>query len=320
MPDTIDEQLAIYLTDAHAIELQALVQVKRAPKLAGDPQIAAAFEQHIGETEQHERFVRSRLEAMSWSPVPHKDIAGKLTGIGFALFARSQPDTPGKLVAHAFSYEHMELAAYDLLKLVAERSEDRETLLTAELIAKDERAMIERLSSSFDASLRELARDDTDKQLNKYLADAHAIEQQALQLLSRGPELAGADELASAYEEHRLETERHSQLVEDRLRARGGKPNALKDAAMRLGALNWGIFFAAQVDTPAKLAAFAYAFEHLEVAAYELLARVATRVGDRDTVSAVDAILLEERAAAARIHQHFDEALDASLREAGVRA
>ena len=33
MPTTLDEQLAIYLTDAHAIELQALVQVKRARKL-----------------------------------------------------------------------------------------------------------------------------------------------------------------------------------------------------------------------------------------------------------------------------------------------
>ncbi len=100
--------------------------------------------------------------------------------------------------------------------------------------------------------------------------------------------------------------------------ARGGKPSALKDAAMRLGALNWGTFFGAQVDTPAKLAGFAYAFEHLEVAAYELLGRVAARAGDRETRATADAILLEERAAAARIHALFDRALEASLYEAGV--
>jgi ferritin-like metal-binding protein YciE len=92
----------------------------------------------------------------------------------------------------------------------------------------------------------------------------------------------------------------------------------IKDAVMRLGALNLGTFFGAQVDAPVKLAAFAYAFEHLEVASYELLGRLAARAGDEDTVSASQAILLEERAAAARIHSQFDRALDASLEEAGV--
>jgi ferritin-like metal-binding protein YciE len=320
--ESIEEQLAIYLTDAHAIELQALVQVKRAPKIAGDPQIAEAFQKHIGETERHERFVTDRLEAMSWSSVPQKDIAGKVTGVGFALFARFQPDTPGKLVAHAFSYEHMELATYDLLMRLAVRAGDEDTRLTSEMIAKEERTMIERLSGLFDraadASLRELEVEDIGKQLNKYLGDAHAIEQQALQLLAKGAKLAGAEELADAYEEHRTQTERHSRLIEERLGARGEKPSKLKDAAMRLGALNWGGFFAAQVDTPAKLAGFAYAFEHLEVAAYELLSRVARRAEDQETASTADTILLEERAAGARIHELFDQALDASLQEAGV--
>jgi hypothetical protein len=48
-----------------------------------------------------------------------------------------------------------------------------------------------------------------------------------------------------------------------------------KDGALRLGALDRGVFFAAQPDTPAKLAGFAYAVENLEIVAYELLLRVA---------------------------------------------
>jgi hypothetical protein len=52
---------------------------------------------------------------------------------------------------------------------------------------------------------------------------------------------------------------------------------------MRLGALNWGGFFAVQPDTRAKLAGFAYAFEHLEIGAYELLRRVAQRGRLRDS-------------------------------------
>jgi ferritin-like metal-binding protein YciE len=322
MAMTIEQQLAIYLTDAHAIELQALVQVKRARKVAGDPEIAAAFDEHVRETERHKHYVADRLMALSWAPVPQKDLAGKLSGIGMALFARFQPDTPGKLVAHAYSYERMEMALYDLLERLAQRAMDPDTAMTARMIGEEERAMSDRLMNLFDraveASLGELGPDDLGKQLNKYLADAHAIEQQAAQLLKKAPELAGVKELADAFEAHLDQTERHSELLEARLEARAGSPSTLKDAALRLGALNLGMFFKAQPDSPAKLAAFAYAFEHLEVAAYELLKRAAARAGDEETVAAADTILVEERAAAAKVHEQFDHALDASLEEAGV--
>jgi ferritin-like metal-binding protein YciE len=322
MATTAEEQLAIYLTNAHSIELQALVQVERAREIAGDPKLAAAFEKHVGETQRHERFVRSRLEALSWAPVPHKDLAGTATGVGFALFARFQPDTPGKLAAHAYSYEHMELAAYDLLGRLAKRVEDSETELMAHMIEQDERKMAERLEACFDravdASLRELGAEDVGDQLDKYLADAHAIEQQAIALLKKGPKIAGVKELADAFEDHLEETNEHSALLDQRLEARGSGPSKLKDSVLRLGALNWGAFFQAQTDTPAKLAGFAFAFEHLEIAAYELLKRVAARAGDEETISMAEKILLQERNAAGRIHSLFDYALDASLQEAGI--
>src|SRR5919206_364788 len=137
-----------------------------------------------------------------------------------------------------------------------------------------------------------------DEQLTAYLSDVHALEEQALPQMRAAPDMAGDPELAAAFRSHLAETERreHQRLVEQRLEARGGSPSALKDAAMRLGALNWGAFFAAQPDTPAKLAAFAYAFEFLEVGGYELLKRVARRDGDAETERLADQILGEERA------------------------
>lgn len=324
MATSLDQQLSISLTDVHAIELQALEQVKRARKVAGDPELEAAFAEHTRETERHRTYVEDRLMARSWAPVPQKDISGKVSGVGMALFARFQPDTPGKLAAHAYSYERMELAAYDLLARLADRADDSATALTARMIGQEERAMADRLAALFDravdASLRELETDDVGKQLDKYLADAHAIEEQAAKLLQKAPQQAGAEELATAFEEHLEETQRHGELVEQRLGARGGSPSAIKDAALRLGALNLGMFLKAQTDTPAKLAAFAYAFEHLEVAAYELLKRVAARAGDDETVAMANEILFDERAAAARVHSLFDQALEASLQEAGVKA
>lgn len=323
-PTNIDEQLTKYLTDVHSIEEQALAQMRAAPDLAGDATLAGAFSAHELETEDHERLVRERLEARDATPSKLKDVAATVTGKGFVLFARSQPDTPGKLVAHAFSYEHMEEAAYDLLARLAEDAGDMETAQMARRIAEQERTMARRLAESFDraveASLRELGSADLREQLVKYLADAHAIESQAIQLLEKGPKLAGTSGLAAAYEEHLAETREHERLVARCLKSHGAGPSKLKDAALRLGALNWGLFFQAQPDTPAKLAAFAYAFEHLEIAAYELLSRVAQRAGDAETEAIAMQILADERSAAERIRSEFPNALDASLHEQGIGA
>ena len=316
-PENLQDQLTKYLTDAHSIEEQALAQMRAAPKLASDPEIADAFTKHLRETEDHERLVRDRLEARDAEPAIVKDLVGTVTGKGFVAFARSQPDTTGKLVAHAFSYEHMELAAYELLGRIAGLAGDNQTAGVAARIAEQERSMGKRLEGLFDraveASLREVADDDLPHQLDKYLAEAHAIEVQSLKLLEKAPFLAGCSELASLYEEHRIETQEHESLLTRRLNARDASPSRLKDAAMRLGALNWGAFFQAQPDTPAKLAAFAYAFEHLEIAAYELLRRAADRASDGETALLAVGILADERSAAQRIHARFEQALDASL-------
>ena len=321
---SFDEQLNKYLTDAHSIEKQALTQMKAAPKIAGDPAIEAAFAEHLTETEGHERLVRARLEARDASPSLLKDTAGTVTGVGFALFAKFNPDTPGKLVNHAYSYEHMELAAYDLLSRIAQRAGDTETAELATRIGREEQAMAKRLAGLFDraaeASLRDQQPDDLAEQLNSYLSDAHAIEAQAIELLSKGPDIVGQGELANAMEEHLVETHEHQRLIEQRLEARGASPSKLKDAAMRLGALNWGGFFGAQPDTPAKLAGFAYAFEHLEIGAYELLRRVAQRAGDSETVAAAERILGEEHEAARKLHSLFDAAVDTALEAQGVGA
>jgi ferritin-like metal-binding protein YciE len=324
MPDTIEEQLVKHLTDAHSIEEQALQQMRVAPRLSGDSELAQAFREHLRETEDQERRVRARLEAHGADPSKVKDLMARAGGVGMVMFARSQPDTPGKLTSHAYSYEHMEMAAYDLLALVAERAGDAETAETARSIREQEAAMADRLAARFDraveASLRTVGPDDLGDQLNKYLADAHAIEAQALQLLALGPKIAGESGLASVLSRHLDETRAQQEAVRERLRVRGGRPSRFKDFALRGGGVNVGGFFGAQPDTPAKLAGFAFAFEHLEIASYEQLKRVAQRAGDEETVALADRILPEERAAAEAVREQFGPAVEASLEAQGVAA
>lgn len=318
----IQEQLDAYLADAHSIEEQALVQMRLAPRLAGSGPLAAAFREHLAETERHERLVRERMKARGASPSRFKDLVMKAGGAGFALFAKSQPDTPGKLVAHAYSYEHLELASYELLLRVAQRAGDQQTAEMARTIRDEERAMAERLGGSFDvavtASLDAVKRDDLDSLLGSYLADAHAIENQAIGLLKRATDIGGDERMTSMYAEHLDETMRQQEIVEERLRAHGRGPSRFKDAAMKAGAINWGTFFQGQPDTPGKLAAFAYAFEHLEIGGYEQLMRVAERAGDQETVTAAEQILGQERAAAEKLAASFDHATELALEAQGV--
>jgi len=294
-------QLVKYLADVHSIEEQALVQMRRAPDLV-EGGLAEAFQSHLAETESQERRVRERLEAHDASPSRLKDVAGQAGGFGMVLFARSQPDTPGKLAMHAFSYEHMEVAAYELLAIAAREAGDEATAAMAMAIADEEREMAGRLAERWDEAVEQaLAKvepDDLGDQLNTYLADVHALEGQSKKLLEKGRELDVPEGLRAALDHHLEETEGHLRKIESRLDERGAAPSGIKDAALRLGALNWGVFFAAQPDTPAKLAGFAYAVENLEIAAYELLLRVARRAGDGETVTLAESILAEERKAA----------------------
>jgi ferritin-like metal-binding protein YciE len=316
---TVRDQLVKYLTDAHSIEEQALAQLRLAPDIAGDGRMAAVLAEHLPETEGHERMVRDRLATLGESPSTVKDVVMATGGKGFILFARSQPDTPGKLLAHAYSYEHLELASYRLLALVADRVGDSETTAAANDIAEQERLMGERLAGCYDEavelSLGRVDPGELDSALVAYLADAHALEEQSVAMLGRASTIAGDPIFVEVYERHLEESRDHATTVERRLKAHDSSRSTLKDAAMRLGGLNWSAFFQAHPDTPGKLAAFAYAFQHLEIAGYELLARVAARAGDEHTRDMCTEILRQERAAAGSIAGTFERAADASLAE-----
>jgi ferritin-like metal-binding protein YciE len=314
---SIDEQLTKYLTDVHSIEVQALAQLAVAPDIAGDERLAAAFAQHLEETREQERMVRQAIEARGADTAGLKDLAGRVGGWAMIAFARLNPDTPGKLVAHAYSYEHMELAAYELLGRVARRAGDERVLELAARIGPQEVAMGERLAANFDAaveaSLRAKDAEPIDSELVSYLRDAHAIEAQAIQVLEAGQPLAGFDALTEIFREHLEETREQQRLVAARLDAHGAAPSRFQSTAMRIGGLNIGAFFGAQPDTPPKLAGFAFAFEHLEIAAYELLSRVAERAGDTETVAGARRIADEERRAAERIAATWDAVIDVAL-------
>jgi ferritin-like metal-binding protein YciE len=151
------------------------------------------------------------------------------------------------------------------------------------------------------------------QELVKFLQDAHGMEQQSLQTLQAAVAVAGDPQLESLYQGHIMETQTHLELLKERLEAHDASRSLTKDLGGRLTAALHGAGVVADRDTPAKLVAVAYSFEHFEIAMYELLKRVADRVGDSDTVEMAEKILVNERQAAEKLAASYDLALERSL-------
>jgi UDP-glucose 4-epimerase len=294
-----EAKLAQQIASVHAIGQQAVAQMRRAPPVAGDGRLAAIFVAHAGETEAHERRLRELLQAHGADVLDGS--AERAGGIGMAVFAASEPDTPAKLVTHAFSYEHLEIAACELLKKTAEEAGDGAAAAIARQIGEEAEGMADRLEGSFDevidASLNGGGELDLAAQLDRCMADVHAIEKQGLQLLEMGPRVIEGESLKRFFATHLRESEEHEAMMRERIEARGARPARAMDAVLPLAGMQVGAFFAAQPETTAKLVGFVSAFEHLEIAAYELLERLARRAGDQKVAGVAQRVLAEERAA-----------------------
>jgi ferritin-like metal-binding protein YciE len=145
-------ELIRFLGDMYSVEQQSIAQLTSAPALAGDKRLSNDFRRHYEETEQHLRLVRERLDSHEASVSVIKTFLLKAGGKGFLLFALSQPETPGKLAVHSYSYEAMEWASYEILARLGRLAGDPQTLAVAFTIRDQEHTMMKRLEGDFDAA------------------------------------------------------------------------------------------------------------------------------------------------------------------------
>jgi ferritin-like metal-binding protein YciE len=155
-------------------------------------------------------------------------------------------------------------------------------------------------------------------QLISYLTDAHALEQHVDAVLASALKMDLVPEVRDPVEHHKEETQRHLTLLEERLEAHGASSSKVKDAGMSIGALGLGLFQRMRSDSVGKLARDAFVAEHLEIAAYEMLERVADRAEDKETGDVARRNKADEQAMAAKIASLWDLAVDLSLKEEGV--
>lgn len=145
--ENLQQQLIKYLSDVHSTEENAITQLRAGADSVEEPALASAFREHLAETEEHERLVRERLEAYGEKPSTLKDVAQKGGAMLSGVVSKRAPDTSGKLAIQAFAFEHLEIASYRMLRQVAERAGDSETVQLANRILGEEEAAAQKLGS-----------------------------------------------------------------------------------------------------------------------------------------------------------------------------
>jgi ferritin-like metal-binding protein YciE len=166
--------------------------------------------------------------------------------------------------------------------------------------------------------LRRLQMGDIQTQLVNHIDEAHALEQTVARMLDGLIRSADDPEIIDRLEHHKLETQQHESLMRGRLEAHGATPSVVRQAAGMLEALMKMPLDLVRGERTGRSARDAYTTEHLEIASYELLRRVAERAGDEETARACLDILEQERAMAQYIEENWDRFAEVSLREEGV--
>ena len=160
--------------------------------------------------------------------------------------------------------------------------------------------------------------DQLKAQLVKHIDEAHAMEQNVLRMLDGMISTTDDPGILDALEHHKVQTQAHADRMAQRLEAHDATPSTVKQIGGVLGALAKLPLDFVRGEKAGRNARDAYATEHLEIAAYELLRRVAERAGDAETADEAAEIIAEEQAMAKLIEEHWDKFAELSLREEGI--
>jgi len=157
-----------------------------------------------------------------------------------------------------------------------------------------------------------------DDQLVKHIDEAYAMEQNVLRMLDSMISTTDDPEILDALEHHKMQTQGHVDRMKARLDAHEAQPSGVRQMTGVLQALAKMPLDMVRGEKAGRNARDGFATEHMEIASYELLRRIAERAGDEETAAAAREIIAEEKAMADVISSNWDKFAELSLREEGV--
>src|ERR687894_2432767 len=118
----LQRKLVDHVQDAHAMEQTVSTMLDSIISTTDDPEIKRMLEDHKRQTQEHERRLRERMDALGAGTSTIKEVGG----IGAALFKgvgdMARTDKHAKNARDGFMTEHMEIAAYELLERLAKKA------------------------------------------------------------------------------------------------------------------------------------------------------------------------------------------------------
>jgi ferritin-like metal-binding protein YciE len=146
------------------------------------------------------------------------------------------------------------------------------------------------------------------------------MEQQVSLMLDSMILTTNDEEVKEMLRQHKAETRRHERLLHERREALGGLgwTSLGKDISAIVAAQVKGAADLWRADKAVRNARDAFATEHMEIAAYELLERLAERAGDPETAEVARRNRAEEEAMARRIAANWNKFLDLTLAEEDI--
>jgi ferritin-like metal-binding protein YciE len=156
------------------------------------------------------------------------------------------------------------------------------------------------------------------QQLVKHIDEAYAMEQNVLRMLDGMIDTTEDPEIKNELREHKLETERHAERMQQRLESHSATPSMVREAGGIAGALLKSVVEKARGEKAGRNARDGYATEHLEIASYQLLERIAQKAGDEETAEAARENRKDEEAMARKLEAHWDKFAELSLKEEGI--
>jgi ferritin-like metal-binding protein YciE len=160
-----------------------------------------------------------------------------------------------------------------------------------------------------------MADDKLQQKLIDYVEDAHVMEQNVSRMLDSMITTTDDPQITEMLKHHQEETECHEQRLRKRLDALGAGPSTRKQAQTIATALVKGAGDQIRGDKVGKNARDGYVSEHMEIAAYQLLERLAQRAGDPETAEVARQNRADDEAMVQKIDDNWDRLLDLTLAE-----
>ena len=155
-------------------------------------------------------------------------------------------------------------------------------------------------------------------QLVKHIDEAYAMEKNVLRMLDGMIETTEDPEIKEELRQHKVETEQHAERMRQRLEANEASPSTVREAGGIASALLKSVVDMARGEKAGRNARDGYATEHLEIASYQLLERIARRAGDEETAEAARLNRADEEQMATKLEAHWDKFAELSLKEESV--